>query len=64
MRNQTGDSSLELITGKIDVGEVQIQVFGDTTGEIGVGDSDRPELLQVAENDERATGIDLDVGDG
>lgn len=62
--NGTGYSSFEFITGEIDLGQVEIQVFGDITGEVGMGDGDGPELLQVAENDERASGIDLDVGDG
>lgn len=37
---------------------------GEAPGEIGVRDRDGPELLHVAEDDEGAAGIDLDVGDG
>lgn len=44
--------------------EVRVHVVGEVSGEIRVGDRDGPELLHVPEDDEGATGIDLDVGDG
>jgi hypothetical protein len=40
------------------VGKVEIQVFGNITGEIGVGDGYGLELLHVSENDIRAGGVD------
>lgn len=46
------------------MGKVEIQVSGDITGKIGVGDGYGLKLLHVAENDIRTGGIDGSGGDG
>ena len=43
------------------MGKVEIQVFGNITDEIGVGDGYGLELLHVSENDIRVEGV---VGGG
>ncbi|PON41139.1 hypothetical protein PanWU01x14_292110 [Parasponia andersonii] len=62
--NRTGNPSPELIPRKIDVGQVGAEVPGEEPGEVGARDADGPDLLHVAENYERATGVNHDVGDG
>ena len=44
--------------------EVGVEVAGEGSGEIGVGDGEGLELGHAGEDDEGAGGFDVDVGDG
>lgn len=45
------------------MGEVGNEVYGQEANEVGVGEGEGLDLLHVAEDYERAGGVDEDVGD-